>query len=268
MGQLVERRTRDRNRKRSGDSEETPPKSRGNSTEIGRHSTATERDVTERNGTGRSASSSPLTTPKSGAENYTGTLSRARELPAPLADAIAQEPEDHRDAIAAWLDEFYPTDDRRRADVSRQLVATLNGGASIKRGQVVRAYTVARLAAKCIEVRHEGVHKADRAIVVLLKKLGDTSDGSAPGQQRADADRREAAEDIAASAEELRDAVAWLDEHPEITASIDAELDTEFPAGDGEILAVARRLARNEKIRATYRALQDSLTSPEEVAHA
>jgi hypothetical protein len=60
MGQLVERRARDRKRKATGDSEETPPKSRGNSTETGRDSTATERDVTERNGTERNIPLVPL----------------------------------------------------------------------------------------------------------------------------------------------------------------------------------------------------------------
>lgn len=253
MGQLVERRARDRNRKRTGDSEEDARNSRGNSTENGRDSTATERDGTERNGTGRSAGSSTHTTPNSGAENYTGTLSRARELPAPLAAALADEPEPHRDAIAAWLDAYYD-DDRRRLDVARQLVATLDHrGAKLSRGLAVRAFSVARLALKCDEVRREGVHKRDSAIVVLLKKLGDTSDGSAPGQQQAETERREATNDENAAAEELRAAVVWLDEHPEINASIDRQLAVEYSAGDGKTLEITRTIAKKEMIRAAYR---------------
>jgi hypothetical protein len=239
-------------------------KSRGNSTETERDSTATERNGTERDVTERSASSSTLTTPKSGAENYTGTLSRARELPAPLADAIADEPEQHRDAIAAWLTEYYPDDNRRRADVVRQMLASLNGGASLARGEVVRAFSVGRLAEKCSDVRREGVHKADKAIVVLLKKLGDTSD-LADQQRRQERDELDAEE--TANADELRTAHAWLETHPNVSAVIDAQLESEFPGAD-HVFATARRIARKEMVRAAYRASLDSLTSPEEVAHA
>jgi hypothetical protein len=268
MGQLVERRTRDRNRKRTGDSEEVVRNPSGNSTETARDSAATERDVTERNGTGRSARSLSPTTPNGGAENYTGTLSRARELPAPLASALADSSEEQRQQIADWLDDYYPDDNRRRHDVAQQLVASLTTGARVKRGEVARAYTIARLAEKCTEVRSEGVHKRDRAIVVLLKKLGDTSDGSAPGRRQQESDEREADRDDVTSAAELTVAITWITDQPDVLASIDRQLALEYPAGDGKTLDLARTIAKNERIRAAYRASLDPLTSPEEVAHA
>jgi hypothetical protein len=147
----------------------------------------------------------------------------------------------------------------------RQLLASLNGGASLSRGHVVRAYSVARLAEKCREIRHEGVHKADKAIVVLLKKLGDTTDIA---EQRRREEREQLDADDSANANELRTAQTWLDAHPNVAAVIDAQLDSEFPDGDLGVFATARRIARNEMVRAAYRASLDSLTSPEEVAHA
>jgi hypothetical protein len=269
MGQLVERRARDRQRKTGGDSTEIPRKRRGESKETGRDSAATERDVTERNGTGRSASSSTLTTPNSGAEYYDGTLrarAQARELPAPLLAALAEEPEHHRDAIAAWLNEFHPDDDSRRRDVARQLLLTLTPtGASIKRGHVVRAGSVARLAAKCLEVYRDGsIRRRDRAIVVLLKKLGDTSDGSAPGEQERQVYDRQAMDDAATAENELTAAVVWLAEHRDIAESIDRQLALEYPAGEGKTLELARGIAKNQRIVDAYREHLER----EEPAHA
>jgi hypothetical protein len=98
---------------------------------------------------------------------------------APLAGVYAQLPPN----AVAFLDKFYPPSratTARREDVARQIVATLNGGAQFQ-GQLVRAHSVERLAAKCAAVIRDDVRKPDKAIVILMMKLGD-NDANAKNQ--------------------------------------------------------------------------------------
>lgn len=104
---------------------------------------------------------------------------RSAGPPVPLATAIEDLGPDVRSFIAVhWPKRSTPA--RRRAEVAKEILATLNGGALYK-GQRVFAYSIDRLAAKCREVIRDRLEDPDKAMAVLLIKLGDTSDGSAPG---------------------------------------------------------------------------------------
>jgi hypothetical protein len=188
---------------------------------------------------------------ESDTESESDTRAHAREAakvsaaapPVSLTEALAALP---ADAIA-FLREFYPrsrTEKTRREDVARQIVATLNGGTPLRRGQIVYAYTAERLAARCRDVIREGVTDPDKAIVVLLLKLGDTTDVTEQAA-RAAAEQRQAEEyDTAA---ELIAAEDWLAEQPLIEASIDAELERQGCA------AVADESEPEQRFQATCR---------------
>lgn len=138
----------------------------------------------------------------------------------------------------------------KRADVERQLRDSLLDGAKLDRRTRVRAGSTARLEAKCREVLEEGVRDWDKAIVVLLRKLADTSDGSAPGLQLAVRAQRD--ERIAAS--ELAKASTWIGERPELAESIDSELAADgLKADAGFEVSAAYRMARGSKVVAAWR---------------
>ena len=180
---------------------------------------------------------------------------RAPAGAAPLASALAQLP---GDAIK-FLARFYPrgraTRDRR-TDVAEQVVATLALGTPLRDGEIVRAYTPERLAAKCREVMREGVRDPDLAIVVLLSKLADTSDGSAPGVAEARAVQRTEQE----AAGDLECALGWIADHPEIDGTVQAELrrmgfDPVAPDRDlVPIIATNRRILRQALALDAWRA--------------
>jgi hypothetical protein len=187
---------------------------------------------------------------------------RARERdpsPAPLADAIAALPARVQD----FLEKFYPeatASDTRRRDVVRQLTAMLGAGVRLTRdGAIIRA-TADRLEAKCNRVMHEGVRVADRAIVILLRKLADVSDVTPPGivaDQQRNAETREVERD---RAQRLAAAETWLAAHRDIAASIDEALDREL-GPDPELArdktgGVARLQRLGDQLAKTYRAMQ------------
>jgi hypothetical protein len=129
---------------------------------------------------------------------------------------------------------FYRSAPRsRQVEVMQQLLATLNGGAQFKRGVKVKAGSPERLEEKCREVIAEGVKNSDKAIVVLLKKLGDVSKDS-PTEKAAAEIRQEVKRDELDGARRLALADAWLADHPdvarEITESIDPAI-ADTPAG-------------------------------------
>jgi hypothetical protein len=169
---------------------------------------------------------------------------KAPPAAAPPADADdSQLPQSAR----ALLERCSPA---KRADVERQLLDSLQAGAKLDRRTRVRAGSTARLEAKCREVLDEGVRDWDKAIVVLLRKLADTSDGSAPGVQLA----ASAQHDERIAARELATASTWIGERPELVKSIDSELSAAGLKPDaGYELSAAYRMARNSKVVAAWR---------------
>ncbi len=215
MGELVKRRARDRVRKSSGTSAETPGKFQGKSTELPRKFPAIPalRNGTERNGSSERSIS--------GAGNT--STDAVAPASAPPADASVDV------TATAFVECFYATASaKRRADVMAD--ATLSpAGARVGRHesqsgiQRVRAGSPGRLVAKMRETMRErdGLKDRDKAIVVLLRKLGDTSDGSAPGVAAAAAVEREER----TSAAEITAARAWYDDQPNaVIAAIEADL--------------------------------------------
>lgn len=151
-----------------------------------------------------------------------------RTAAAPLALQLSYG--DLPEAAIRFVQRFYPrgTDTDRRRDVAEQLLATLGEGARLNgRAQRVRAVTAERLAAKCAEVLAQPPKDGDKAIVVLLRKLADTSDGSAPGHVAERAATAERAKDERTGAERAAAAEAWLSERPDVATAIEALLDAE-----------------------------------------
>lgn len=139
----------------------------------------------------------------------------------------------------------------RQEDVHRQLVATLNGGARLKRGVKVPAGSVARLEAKCREVIAEGVKDPDKAIVVLLTKLSDVSDDSPTERAAAELKQTERRDEVDTK-QRLADAFAWLAEHTDVAAAIDQELDAtldaQTPKPEGKMREMTRRMMHRSAV--------------------
>lgn len=157
-----------------------------------------------------------------------------------------------RDAIV-FAETFYPTNERRRAQVIRQLRQTLNGGAKLDRGTRVFARSVDRLAEKCREVLDDGVRNYDRAIVVLLKKLNDTSDVT---ERIARVEKTERAEEERHTARDVTNAEAWLAEHPDVDAAIEARLEAEQLGARVDrdpIAGPTRRMMRRSQVLTAWR---------------
>jgi hypothetical protein len=240
MGKLVERRDKERARKSGGNSAETPQPQRGNSG-------ATERNGTERNGTSPLEAFQPTFKTRGGEAAADDPKTRS----APPADAGNATADPHRDTTR-FLDTYYPTHDRRRGDVERQMAATLTVGAKLDRNTLIRAGSVDRLAAKCRETIDEGVRDADKAIVVLLRKLADTSDGSAPGVTVAKADADEQRRDEQTTAADEAAAERWLNDHLAVAASIEEQLNRDGLAGDDDFTRMSRRVARRTLVIAAW----------------
>lgn len=211
MGKLIERREKERARKSGGNSTETPRRLPGNSGATGRN--GTERDGTEV----PAFNSSTQKTPNSGAGS------------APPADA-PELPDD----VLVFAGRYYPkgvATERRRRDVYRQLCNTLTVGVKVPKTELVAyALTPARLAAKCREVMQGRVDNPDRAIVLLLIKLADTTSVAATQIQEQVVERTA---DEAEGRARLERAYAWLATRPDAQAWITAELGDE-PTSDGK----------------------------------
>jgi hypothetical protein len=207
----------------------------------------TERNGTERNGTSPLEAFQPTFKTRGGEAAADDPKTRA----APPADAGNATAEPHRDTTR-FLDTYYPTHDRRRGDVERQMAATLTVGAKLDRNTLIRAGSVDRLAAKCRETIDEGVRDADKAIVVLLRKLADTSDGSAPGVTAAKADADEQRRDEQTTAADEATAERWLNDHLTVAASIEEQLNRDGLAGEDDFTRMSRRVARRALVLAAW----------------
>lgn len=172
---------------------------------------------------------------------------------ASLTDALKQLPKGALDFLSTFYGrEIAGTD--RRTDVARQLLATLADGAEY-RGQRVLAYSRDRLVAKCRAVIREGVRDPDKAIAVLLLKLGDTSDGTAPGAEAGVATAAEIVADERDAVRDIASASTWLEDHPEIEAAIDEQLATELPPIDEQPMQqLTRTMMRRSLIITAWRA--------------
>lgn len=136
----------------------------------------------------------------------------------------------------------------RQIDVMQQLLATLNGGAKLRKGVKVTAGSPGRLELKCREVIAEGVDDHDRAIVVLLTKLGDVSDNSPTERAAADV-KLEEKRDEAETQRRFECAMAWLRENPEAQLEIDEALKTEMgDTGTEPIAAITKRMLHRSAV--------------------
>jgi hypothetical protein len=90
----------------------------------------------------------------------------------------------------------------------------------------------------------------DKAIVVLLAKLADTTDQSA-AQLQTESAKREADERATAADYALAD--QWLTDRDDVAASIDGDVAARFP-GDDRTNAAARRMVRQSRVLEAWRA--------------
>lgn len=204
---------------------------------------------TERNGTERYVTTPLNSESRENSNRRSGAdldPERATAPPAPPASGEA------RHDVERFLATFYrAADDRRRTDVARQILETLTpAGAKLRRGEHVHAGSVERLVAKLRETVAEGVKDPDKAITVLLIKLGDTSDVSA--QHAADV-KRDEQEAEAEQRQNLGHALAWLADHRDVEAAIDRELAVIAASIDGNLGDVARRFERHARVLAAWR---------------
>lgn len=152
-------------------------------------------------------------------KQHSGDLGRERATaPNPRPPTLELPP-----AAKEFGRQFYADASPERVrDVRRQLRATLNGGARFGKARVL-AHSAERLEAKCREVMAEGVKDSDKAIVVLLRKLGDVgNDEDSPTERAQEVGAQERAADTAIGENRLALALAWLDENPERATEVDA----------------------------------------------
>jgi hypothetical protein len=156
-----------------------------------------------------------------GSEEREGSRRAASPAPLALADspngkptALAREVRALSKGVELFFDTFYAGKSAaRQDDVARQILDSLTPqGAKLDRKRRVCARSRERLDAKCRELVNEAhtLRDQDKAMRVLLQKLGDTSDGSAPGQvaERRGVHEREA--ERAVGERRLARALAWL----------------------------------------------------------
>lgn len=136
---------------------------------------------------------------------------------------------------------FYRSAPRaRQREIRQQLLATLNGGAKLRRGVKVRAQSVEHLERRCREVVAEGVKNHDKAIVVLLTKLADVGNAQdSPTEKAAAVAKREEQRDGVDAAQRLAHATAWIADNPDVAAAIAKSIDPEIAEGP------ARRILEN-----------------------
>lgn len=168
---------------------------------------------------------------------------------ASLRDLTAAAP-----AVARFVHRFYPpetTPAERLTDIERQLVGVLGAGTSFN-GGLLRT-TIARLEVKCAEVSTERIRDRDKAIVVLLTKLNDSTDVTtaavvAEQQQRATESRD--------TSQELVEAERWLAQQPFVAQRIEQQIAADYPGpvNVGSLREIARRSAREGLVLRSYRA--------------
>ncbi len=171
----------------------------------------TKRDETRRStdlGSESSKKRSGELDPESGVQERGENSARDEPGSAPL---VADLPE----PIAAFLSEYYgrgTASPERRRDVWRQVQ------------QLLEQHGAARVAAKCRQVMASHVRTADRAIVVLLKKIEDTTEVTeAAARTEAQVVAREEAE----GRTRLARAFDWLASEKQILREIDEQLGDE-----------------------------------------
>jgi hypothetical protein len=115
----------------------------------------------------------------------------------------------------------------------------------------VRAHSIERLERRCAEVLREGMKDPDKAIVVLLAKLSDTSDLSAERQRR---ELEERADEERTEAHDVAAAEAWLVDRPDVAAAIDVQLDAEGLVAGDALQDSVRRITARSLLLAAWRA--------------
>lgn len=142
--------------------------------------------------------------------------------------------------VQFWRRHYEHADPIRQLDVAEQLRA-LHDGQQLTDdgGQSVQAYSPDRLEAKCREVSATALKDPNTAIVVLFRKLGDTSDVTELLETRDTAEADEA-ERIGTERQVLVD--AWVREHPDDAEAIRASLKIDLP-GDSLFAAQSREWA-------------------------
>lgn len=100
--------------------------------------------------------------------------------PAPLLRAAGFTP-----GVIAFVDLYYPDANERRADVVAQLRATVDAGpgALLSRDSYVRARSIEHLEETCLALIAKPPIHRDKAIVILLMRLGDAPKGPTPSEQ-------------------------------------------------------------------------------------
>jgi hypothetical protein len=221
MGKLIERRERERVRKANGDADGSPRNGDGNSAETPR-SFHGDSGATGRNGTLRDGTEDPALDPSH------PESSKRRSGSAPRANSLALGAPDLPEDALVFLGRYYPrgtATERRRRDVYAQVCATLTVGAKVPRStRVAFAITPERLAAKCREVMQGKVDDPDRAIVLLLIKLADTTSVAAAEIQR-ETETREREETEGRT--RLSRALAWIETKADAQTWLAAELGPE-----------------------------------------
>ena len=167
---------------------------------------------------------------------------RAREGPAACSLSLAELLAPVSPAVRDFFDRFYAqADPARQHDVADQL-HRLTGGFAVEDadGNAAKAYTPGRLDAKCRDV--VTVRDPDKAILVLLRKLGDTSDGVVDDLY--ERERQALADDARAGAERIRLADQWAAENPDRATELHARIELEIPgSATSPFIAQARRWA-------------------------
>lgn len=162
--------------------------------------------------------------------------SAASDKPSPeLKAAVRALPSAARD----FLGTFWPQDSTPaavRIEKAREIVATLNGGATFK-GNRVHSLSPDRLSSKCREVLADPPRDRPKAMAVLLVKLADVGNAQdSPTERLAREDR----DTDRVDATQVQHAFAWLDANPDREAAIDAEVDREMPDAASPFRSVYR----------------------------
>lgn len=168
---------------------------------------------------------------------------------ASLGELTAAAPE-----IARFVHRHYPpetTPAARLADVGQQLVALLGSGVPFN-GGLLRT-TFARLEAKCTEVNRERIRDRDKAIVVLLTKLADSTDVTAAAVAE---EQQQRASETRSTQEEILAAKAWLETRPSLGEFIARQLARDGFVGnsDDPALQSAWRIGWDAAVVRAYRA--------------
>lgn len=241
---------------------DAPEQSNGRPQDIPRNSSGRPQDVaapsalygteTERNGDGTETEHQKPVSESSNRRSGSPTTAAAPPAGAGPFELLKNLP-----SIVRRFAEIHYADasEQRQADIVRQVLDSLTpNGARFDKHTQVRAGSIDRLAARCRDVIDEGVRVPDRAMRVLLLKLADTSDGSAPGVAVARADAVEQQRDEAQTAAELERAEAWLETQPDVAAAIEQQLQREF-ANDtsSEAMRLGRRIAFTSRLSRAWR---------------